>query len=74
MKCRSSANTGYWRETLPTYTNEQVQTSLSSIWRETGRRSPPYDRTYHDWAYARAVVLREARKRGLDISVTGLGT
>jgi len=74
MKCRSSSNTDYWRETMRTYENDQVQTSLEGIWGDTERRSPPYDRTYHDWAYARAATLREARKRGLDISVTGLGT
>jgi len=74
MKCRSSANTGYWRETLRTYTDDQVAISLEGIWEDRGRRVPPYDSVYHDWAYARAATLREARKRGLDISVTGLGT
>lgn len=35
---------------------------------------PLHERNYHDWAQFRAATLREARKRGLDISATGLGT
>ncbi len=35
--------------------------------------NPKEGRSYHDWTDYRAATLREARKRGLDISVARLG-
>lgn len=56
--------------------DDYVDSELVRAWVQNihYKTHPLNERNYHDWANFRAATLREARKRGLDISVTGLGT
>lgn len=65
-----------WRNQMDGWSDDFVASELHRAWVEGAqyRHSPLNRRNYHDWAQFRAATLREARKRGLDLSVTGLGT
>lgn len=79
MECIApSAKT--WRDELPDYDDDIVEEELEYAWGRNEyrkidpQRDPDKSLHYHDWANYRSATLREARKRGLDISITGLGT
>ena len=63
----------FWRKEGQGFTDELVANELSRAWMGSFK-GPPYNRTHHDWAYFRAATLREARRRGLDLSAAGLRT
>lgn len=71
-----AASAKSWRNSVEGWSDDFVKSELRRAWVEGAQyfHSPLNRRNYHDWANFRAATLREARKRGLDISVTGLGT
>lgn len=77
-ECTSPQKRSYWMKVLSGYTDERISEWLATTTRETKafreRRSRRNIRSRHDWTIAHACTVREARRRGLDISITGLGS
>lgn len=66
-----------WRLNMPEWDDEHVEKELKRAWVEGEVRiknNAGRTRIYHDWTCFRAATIREARKRGLDLPVTYLGT
>lgn len=72
MTCVSPCNREYWHDKAAGWDDETVLSKLK--WaqsyyedKEKGGRGfgPPYSRSHHDWVMVRALLIREARKRGL---------
>lgn len=63
----------HWRDRLKETDDAQVAEELRIAWDSSYKKylGPPYEETHHDWTHYRAITLREARKRGLDLSVAG---
>jgi hypothetical protein len=61
-----------WRLPVHGYSNEEIAGKLE--WACLSVKSiklKPDERVYHDWIQLRALLIRETRKRGLDLSVAG---
>lgn len=56
-----------WDKSFPDHDDEEVERLLNWAWCRP-RPEKPGDRNYQEWAAARAGLLREARRRGLDLS------
>ena len=67
-----------WRDQMDRGDDAYVAKELERAWNWNGKYLPFHkdkrESTHHDWTNFRQATLREARRRGLDISVTGLGT
>jgi len=68
MECRSPCLEEH-RENMENYADEDVLDELERAW-EHPRREETGDWQRQDWSTFRAITLREARRRGLDLSVT----
>src|SRR5687768_13553879 len=60
-----------WRKKTKSWDDKKAAYYLRWTWVTHGpkdkRTGPPYGQLHHDWAQLRALCLREARRRGLDI-------
>lgn len=76
MSCSIPANVT-WREKVPNMDDIALAANLRRAWDNVTDpfsgmcKVPDGSQAYHDWTHYRAITLREARKRGLDLSVTG---
>lgn len=60
-----------WRLRVPAMDDAELAENLERAWMDHLYNTPDGSRPYHDWTHYRAITLREARKRGLDLTVTG---
>lgn len=66
----------YWRNQMAKSDDDNVQRCVNIAWSvgNDNHIGPPYSEVHHDWVVYRATTLREARKRGLDLSCVRLRT
>lgn len=62
-----------WEERhFPHRSDAGIQRDLEWVWGTVRPVGRPYGRYHHEWTAARTAILREARRRGLDLSVVKL--
>lgn len=66
----------YWRKKMRDGVDDaELAYDFNWLWLESRNEvGPPYGSSHHDYTAARAITLREARKRGFDLSIAKLGT
>lgn len=57
-----------WENSFERKDDEAVELDIAHVAKYMKYVGPPYNRDHHDWVTIRAAVLREGRRRGLDIS------
>lgn len=57
-----------WEESFPKKDDNTIQRDIRHVAKYMHNVGPPYGATHYDWVAIRCVLLREARKRGLDFS------
>lgn len=60
----------FWKDMMKDATDEKVATEFAYAWKPGNDHNigSPYGQSHHDWTLYRAITLREARKRGFDVS------
>lgn len=68
MNARTHGFREAWEESFKSKKDENLVQDIAHIAKYMKYIGPPYNRDHHDWVTIRAAVLREGRRRGLDIS------
>lgn len=78
MTCVSACSKKYWRDVANECTDDDLLGRLRwafPYWQKAREEYAPADNNaYHDWVGVMAILVREARKRGLSPGIPGLRT